>query len=594
MDTPKASIPPALHGALANEQEERLALANGFIEGHPDSPLGWQALGFALLLAGRTSQAAPALQRALDLGSADLDVHEALGLALKSLGQLEAALETFQRLVAIKPDHPAGHNNLGNILLDLNRPEEALASYAKALELKPDSAQTHNNMGCILLSVGRLAKARESFARALAIAPDYAAAHNNLGTALKELGLFEEALASYLKALEINPDFPEPLSNLGTFLKDMGRMDSAFECWAKALKLRPDFVDAHSNMATAFCEQGRFAQAFECYAKALEHGPNNADIRTNYAMALLATGNFADGWREYEHRLRIGKRGRPKRRFAAPRWQGQDLSGKTLLIHAEQGFGDTMQFCRYAALAGQRGARVVLEVQAPVLRLLGSLAGVSELAVQGGPVPASDFHIPMLSLPGAFGARIDNIPYSEGYLGAGQADIEAWRRKLAHVPSSLKRVGLAWSGGLHEFSYDGLMTDKRRSIGPETLGPLFAAPDIYFVSLQKDGPKAPRHFPLFDPMADCQDFADTAGLIMNLDLVLSVDTAVAHLAGALGKPVWLLNRLDSCWRWQRESPSTPWYGSMRIFHQKSRGDWAGVLERVKDALGSFAPERPAT
>jgi hypothetical protein len=350
------------------------------------------------------------------------------------------------------------------------------------------------------------------------------------------------------------------------------------------LKLKPDYALAHNNMATALSEQGRFEEALKSYVAALKHKPDDADIHTNYALAQLAAGNFPDGWREYENRFSTKELKRPKRDFTAPRWKGEAQPGQTLLIHAEQGFGDTLQFCRYATLAAQRGARVVMEVQAPVLRLLGSLAGVSELIAPGSSLPACDFQIPMLSLPGVFGTKIDNIPYPEGYLRAEESDIEAWRLQLAHIPSSFKRVGLAWSGGIREHPYEIRMRDKRRSINPAILFPLFQTPDIHFVSLQKHGPKAPRDYPLFDPMDDCRDFADTAGLIMNLDLVISVDTAVAHLAGALGKPVWLLNRFDSCWRWQRHSQSTPWYDSMRVFHQKSRGDWPGVLERVKDAL----------
>jgi hypothetical protein len=284
---------------------------------------------------------------------------------------------------------------------------------------------------------------------------------------------------------------------------------------------------------------------------------------------------MAAGWEEYEWRWRTPRMSAARRDFIQPQWQGEAGEGRRLLIHAEQGFGDTLQFCRYAPMAAARGWRVLLEVQAPLVRLLQCLPGV-EVVGQGETLPAFDAHIALLSLPRIFATRIDTIPAASPYLRANVAGEEAWRARLADIPG--KRVGLAWAGSPL------LLADRQRSVPPRALAPLFAVEGWYFVSLQKTGPAAPAEFPLHDFMADAEDFADTAALIANLDLVIAVDSAVAHLAAAMGKPVWLLNRFAPCWRWFGRREDSPWYPTLRIHQQPVPDDWDSVVAEVTLAL----------
>jgi hypothetical protein len=300
-------------------------------------------------------------------------------------------------------------------------------------------------------------------------------------------------------------------------------------------------------------------------------------------MALLAKGGMAAGWREYEWRWETPLMAPARRNFPQLPWDGAPLA-KTLLIHAEQGFGDTLQFCRYAPLAAARGLRVILEVQRPLVRLLRCLPGIAAVIARGETLPAFDLHAPLLSLPRIFGTILETIPGATPYLSADGAAVEAMRARLTTIPNQGLRVGLVWAGNSYRNLPGMAATDRRRSIPPENLAPLLAVPGVHFISLQKDGPPAPAAFGLTDLMAEVTDFADTAALISQLDLVISVDTAVAHLAGALGKPVWLLNRFDSEWRWLTGRADSPWYAEMTIFRQTGPGNWDSVIAEVARAL----------
>jgi hypothetical protein len=304
-------------------------------------------------------------------------------------------------------------------------------------------------------------------------------------------------------------------------------------------------------------------------------------------MALLAAGEMAEGWKEYEWRWRTPLMFAVRRRFTQPAWDGG--GGGTLLIHAEQGLGDTLQFCRYATLAAARGARVILEVQAPLVRLLRSLPGAGAVIARGEALPDFDVHAHMLSLPHIFGTTLETISAATPYLTADPADSETMRIRLGQKTGL--RVGLVWAGNSYASVPEMAAVDRRRSLAPEHLAPLLDIPEIDFISLQKGG-KAPAAFGLTDFMDEMRDFADTAALVENLDLVISVDTSVAHLAGALGKPVWLLNRFDAEWRWLDGRTDSPWYPGMRIFRQDKPGDWDGVIAAVAGALRGLAPAGP--
>jgi Flp pilus assembly protein TadD len=492
-------------------------------------------------------------RRAIALKENSPEAHNNLGVALRHVGQLAEAAAAFERAAALSPDVPETQHNLGNALQRNGQLTEARARYERALALRPDYPSALNNLGSISLAEGKLNEARQLFERTLTLKPADADAHTNLAILLRREGRFAGALAHNGRALASTPDAAGPLNNRGNLLQDLGHLDEAAAAFERALAIEPDFAGAHHNLG----------------------------------MALLAAGRYEAGWDEYEWRRRLA----PARRFAEPQWQGEPLPNGTLLIHAEQGFGDTLQFCRYVPLLARRNRRILLEVPRPLLRLMGSLVGQApdgiELVAQGDPLPRFDRHCPLMSLPRLCGTTLDTIPANGPYLAAEPAARQSWHRRLRADGTGL-RVGLAWAGNPRAHLPEAAAIDRRRSIPPDLLTPFTAYPGIRLYSLQKDGPPAPAALGLIDVMGEMRDFADSAALIANLDLVVSVDTAVAHLAGALGKPVWLLNRFDSCWRWLAGRDDSPWYPTLRLFRQTEPGDWAGVVARMLEALAAEA------
>lgn len=424
--------------------------------------------------------------------------------------------------------------------------------FRQVLAIDPRNSDSLHLLGVIAHSTGRDELAIELIKKAIAVNPREPTAHSNLGNLFQKLGRSDEAIASYRRALNINPNIPAALNNLGNALRSQRKLDEAIATYRKALTLNPDDPEVHYHLS----------------------------------MALLARGDLADAWPEYEWRWKTPMLVPARRDFPQPQWRGEAAAGRTLLIHGEQGFGDTLQFCRYAPLAAARGLRVVLEVPRPLARLIGGVAGVDQIVAEGEPRPNFDFHCPMLSLPLAFGTTLATIPADGPYLHADPEHVAAWRTRLAEQTDGLPRIGLVWAGTSRTHMLT--TSEGERSIAPDRLAPLFGLPGLRFFSLQKDGPSAPDHFPLTDFMNEMGDFADTAALIANLDLVLSVDTAVAHLAAALGKPVWLLDRFDGCWRWLVDRRDSPWYPSVRLYRQAKPGAWDAVVAEVVDDLSRLA------
>ena len=470
--------------------------------------------------------------------------HNDLGLALHGQGRPDQAADCYRRAVAASPGFAQAHNNLGVALREQGLLDEARVACAQAIALKPDYWEAHSNLGNVLQDQARPDAAAASYGQALRLAPDAADLHNNMGAALTALGRPEQAIASHERALALRPGFPEAHNSLGTALRDAGRPDEALASFRRAVALRPDYPMAHTNLA----------------------------------MALLGRGEFAAGWREYEWRWHLPATVRP-RRFPTPQWRGEPAEGRRLLLHSEQGLGDTLQFCRYAPLAAALGFRVSLHVQPSLVRLLRSLQGVEHVAGTSEPAPEHDLHCPMLSLPLAFGTTPATIPAAPAYLRADPAQQAAWRARLAGTDGL--RVGLAWAGNPR------LTADRRRSIPPEQLMPLAGARGLRLFSVQKGGPAPPASLPLIDFMAGMADFADTAALVANLDLVVSADTAVAHLAAALGRPVWLLDRFDPCWRWPAGQRGSAWYPTLKIHRQPRLGDWASVVAEIVRDLQQY-------
>jgi hypothetical protein len=390
-----------------------------------------------------------------------------------------------------------------------------------------------------------------------------------------------------LHALQLNPNNPHSLNNLGNLLDRQGRLQEAEACQRRALQLAPNNSDILCNLGSTLYDQGRTREAADCYEQSLQANPHNAQTHWNASMEKLARGDFEHGWKEYEWRWKTQSFAPLLRQFAQPLWLGDvDLKGKTILLHAEQGYGDTLQFCRYASEVAARGATVLLLVPPALERLLRPLPDVALVTFDEQALPPFHLHCPLMSLPLALGTKVDSIPAALPYLTADADLANAWREHLSVTSSP--RIGVVWSGRLlHRHDY-------RRSIALEDFAQLFDV-SAQFISLQTEVRESDHEVlatqtRLVHAGAQLQDFADTAALINSMDLVISVDTAVAHLAGAMGKPVWLLLPYQADWRWQRHRADSPWYPGMRLFRQAHQGDWTGPLLQVFDALRQLTAE----
>ncbi len=565
---------------------EALAAYDAAIGLEPDMAELHANRGNALQALGRPCEALAAYDTAIRIKPDYAGAHYNRGNALKNLGRPGEALAAYDAAIGITPDYAEAHTNRGNALQELGRLDDALAAYDRALAIRPELAEAHYNRGNALQELGRPDEALAAYDTAIGIKPDHAKAHANRGNALKDLGRPEEALAAYDTALALKPS-AEALSNRGNALQELGRLDEALAAHDAALAIKTDYAEAHNNRGLALQELGRLDEALAAYDQALAIKPDDADTHLNRSFALLLGGQFDAGWREYEWRWKTGRMGNAVAETTRPRWRGEDGRGRTLLIHAEQGFGDTLQFCRYVPVAAARGWRVILRVPAALCRLLAGLEGVAAIMPDDGEIVDFDAHCPMLSLPAATGL-IEPWSPPHPYLRPDSGKAALWRDRLRALPAG-RRIGLVWAGNPRLNAPAAHAIDRRRSIDPSLLAPLLDVPDIVWVSLQKNGPPAPFAARMVDAMAEMADFADTAALVANLDLVISVDTAMVHLAGAIGRPVWMLDRFDSCWRWLRDRDDSPWYPGLRIFRQTSPRAWEPPIATIVAALKITAP-----
>ncbi len=518
-------------------------------------------------------------------------------VVLKKLNRLDAALDSYDRAIAIRPDYADAYYNRGRVLHELNRREAALASYDLAIFHRPAHAGAYVNRGIVLGDLGQSESAIASYDRAIATNPSDAGAFYNRGVALRQLNRWEEALASYDRAIALRPNFPEAYCNRGVVLKDLNQFEAARASYDQALEL-------NANLAEAYCGKGNVLAALGQVEAAINHHDKAISLQGEFplahyakATALLLAGDFKRGWLAYECRRQLtGGAVSLNREFSTPPWRGsQSIDGCTILLYGEQGLGDTLQFCRYATRVASLGARVILEVPRSLKTLLMSLEGVTEVVAHGEALPAMDQHCSLMSLPLAFGTTLENVPAPQRYVHSPVDRIQFWRTKLSTSDGKLK-VGLVWSGGFRPEHPDIWSVNRHRDIPLEKLAPL-RHPGIDFFSLQVGHPAAadPARLmaenwdgpAIIDHTRLLGDFADTAGLIDNLDLVISVDTSTAHLAGALGKPVWILNRFDTCWRWLLDREDTPWYPTAKLYRQPSPGDWAPVIQRIRLDLFSL-------
>jgi Flp pilus assembly protein TadD len=546
-------------------------------------------LGLVLTQRGRPAEAEAALTTALRLKPKYPDALNNLGIALAAQGRHDEAVAVYRRALKLQANYPDACNNLGLAYKALGKLTEAEARFRAALAFKPDFVEAHGNLGIVLAAQGRTADAEASYRAALRLRPSHREALNNLGVLLSDLGRWAEAESLLREAIRLDPDVPDAYRNLGAVLNHLKRAVEAEPILRLAARLAPDSPEAHFNLGAALHDLRRLGEADSAYRQAILLSPDFADAHNNRAYSLLLAGRYAEGWPEYEWRWRTKHMAGGARGFAAPQWMGEPLDGRTLLVHAEQGLGDTLQFCRYAPLIAGAG-RIIIEVQPSLEQLMASLTGSMEVIARGEAIPAFDLHCPLMSLPFALSAAAEDIPAAVPYLFAESVAAARWRTRLAGMAG--RRVGLVWAGNSHLGYPEFAAVDARRSVSLSDMAPLAEVGGIAFVSLQKGAPSAqganpPVGMSLSDYTGELGNFAETAALIEALDLVISVDTSVAHLAGAMGKPVWVLNRYDTCWRWLLNRTDSPWYPTVRLFRQPAPGDWTSVMHSVAKALGEL-------
>ena len=574
---------------------------------------------------GQSAEALRLVAAALKVAPGSVDVLASYGVILDAIKRHEEALASFDRVLAMGRDDAGAHYNRGNALRGLGRHAEALASYDRALERAPGFADAHYNRGNTLMMLERHQEALASYEAALAAAPGRADILNNYGAALAKLERLDEALARfdqalagdpdnsfilisragvlvklerpaealsiYDKVLARNPDHAEVLTGRGTALSMLGRPDESMASLDRALRIEPKIATAHINRGNALVALTRMDEALASYAAALAVEPEHPDAHFNAAITRLCLGDFREGWKQYEYRWKQTKNLPQRPNFPQPMWRGEkELHGKTIFLPAEQGMGDAIQFSRYASLVATLGARVLLGARRPLATLMASVPGVSEVIADGETVPDFDLYCSLLSLPLMFGTEVTTIPANIPYLRPPQERIEQWRERLPQ--RARLRVGLCWAGN------SGYFNDRNRSIPLERFAAILSVSGLDFVSLQREVGEAQaailRDRGVIQLGQEFKDFADTAAVVAMLDLVISVDTAVAHLAGALGKAVGVLIPFSPDFRWMLDRTDSPWYPTMRLFRQPAIGDWDTPLEQLRSELAALAAKRSAT
>jgi tetratricopeptide (TPR) repeat protein len=538
--------------------------------------LGTRAL--ALKALGRLAEAIAAYRAALRGKPGDFGLTYNLGNALREAGELEEAASAFRRAIKREPGIADAHNNLGNTLRQLGQYAAAAESFRAAVKLNPQAAQLHFNLGAALDLAGQPAEAEASFRRATVLAPGNAEAWHWLGRMCGRAGRQAEALAAYERALALAPSAMLEV-DLGACLSTLSRPEEALPHVRRAVAAAPGDPDTHTALGTLLRDLGDDVGAVAALEEALRLKPEDAGAHYHLGLTHMIAGRLELGWPHWEYRLEalIGA----KARFKEPQWRGEAMAGQTLLIHCEQGLGDTLQFCRFVPIAvAASGARVVVEVQLPLVSLIRRMAGI-EVVGLGDKLPAFDRQCPMLSLPYAFGTTLAGLPNAVPYLEVDPVRVDYWRARLAGL-AGLK-VGLIWAGN-PDYAHDNL-----RSIPVEELDVLRGVAGVSWVSLQKhrkvgaDG--LPPALLAVDWTDELGDVAETGALMQGLDLIVSADSGMVHLAGGLARPVWMINRFDTEWRWFRErTEDSAWYPTLRQFRQQARGSWVEVLGRVRAAL----------
>jgi tetratricopeptide (TPR) repeat protein len=540
-------------------------------------------LGTTYQFLGRLQEAVASYEEALRHAPDYPEAHSNLGLALTELGRLAEAVDRLRQAVRHKPAYAEAHNNLGHALYLQGHWDEAVVSLREAVRLKPDYAEAHSNLGLALARQGHFNESGVSYREVLRLQPDNATVHNDLGFVLKEQGHLAQALTSLREAIRLRPDYAEAHNNLGVVLTEEGHFDEALASLSEALRLMPEYVDGYNNLGLAYAAQGKLDEALAEHEKALALVPGHPQAHFFRALTWLQAGDFEQGWQEYEWRWKMPKH--EQMAFSRPLWDGTPLAGRTILIYAEQGLGDTLQFIRFAAAVKQTGSTVIVACQKALLPLLARCAGIDRLVATGPRWPDCDVQAPLLSLPRILKTTLDTLPSDAPYLHADPGLVERWERELRPLPGF--KVGIAWQGNPN------FVTDRRRSIPLRWFAALSHIACVHLISLQKGPgseqlPQLADRFTVLDLARrldeDAGAFMDTAAVMKHLDLVITCDTASAHLAGGLGVPVWLALPFAPDWRWLLDRDDSPWYPTMRLFRQARWGDWEEVFQRMARQL----------
>jgi tetratricopeptide (TPR) repeat protein len=541
----------AMRHHQAGQLTEAEQLCRQIVSQRPDHAGALHYLGVLALQNGRDSEAVDLIQRAIALASNNPEAYAHLGIALEHLGKLDEAEGAYRQAIALRADYLEAYIHLVTILRSKGQLDEAQAACSRAIQIDSNCAEAYGNLGNLLKDRGKFNDAIIAYRRAIELKPHLADSHTNLGFALAEIGQVDEATAALSRSIAIKPQNPEAYLGLGNVLSDEARWDEAIAAYQKSIAFSPDFAQAHNNLA----------------------------------FALLASGEFKHGWQELEWRWKCADNYQlPQRNLVQPTWDGSPLAGRTILIQTEHGFGDSIQFIRYVPLVAGHDGKIIIECQPELQRLFQTVHPSAQVIARGDPLPRFDVHCGLLSLPRIFGTTLGNIPNAVPYLYADDQKAAKWRARLADDPSAFN-VGLVWTGNPAN------RLNRNRAVDFSMLAGLGNVAGVRFVSLQKgaatvNAKNPPPGFEIVDWTDELKDFSDTAALITNLDLIISVDTAVAHLSAAMNKPVWLLIPFMPEWRWMLVREDSPWYPTMRLFRQETRGDWGAVVSRIAKELSS--------
>jgi hypothetical protein len=599
--------------------QQALDLINRAIAICPNNPVYYSHRGLVLHELKQFEAALDSYDQAVAIKPDFADAWSNRGLELHEFKQFDAALESYSQAIAIKHDFPEAWYNRGNTLMELKRLASAIDSYDKAITLNPSYVEAFSNRGLALQELKQFDAALASFDQAISINPNYADAYLNRGSTLQELKQFDAALYNYDQAIAIQPAMAEAWSNRGKALHALRKFDDAIDSYNKSIAFRPDnaavfsdrgnamqelkdfdaalasydqaiaidpdFAEPYSNRGLVFQELKQLDAALANYDRALTINPDYTEACWNKSLALLLTGDYDNGWRLYEWRKEVKDFSALARTFTQPLWTGNEsIEGKTILLYAEQGLGDTIQFCRYVKLVADLGAQVILEVEASLIPLLSQIERVSRFVAQGDLLPEFDFHCPLLSLPLAFRTTLETIPSASKYLSPDLKKVAKWAHKLGN--KTKPRIGLVWSGNQKNTRL------LHRSIPLSELLSWLPA-EFQYVSLQKEVWKSDKsalkstsnivHFG-----NKLKDFADTAALCELMDVIITIDTSVAHLGAAMGKQTWIMLPFAADWRWLLDRDDSPWYECVKLFRQQSRNDWQSVFAKVRADLSKLA------